>query len=651
MNRLPSNVMAVPRPKLRLVRNVLISIGLIFWLCQGTLAQTADPSPEEQSAGGDVATTGSDELVVPFPPDYSAVDENGVDMVSGRTRFRVQGLEIGGADMRIGHTLVSDTNGFNWLNPIVDNFSGGVGRILEFGSYSSCGSSSPFLAGLGGNFERFCLVDGQFQSVLENGSKLVDNQNGTWTYTNRDGSAFLISSAFTNPASEWGHLGLVIEGRFPDGKVLRIHRKKVTYFSSASGTNKTVNRIQSVTQSDGLQVKYLYAVNTTPSDSTVRGWKIPNGVIGINNAHEFCAPMADQCALSLPWPRANYIWSGSNRILTITDAGGRVTRYTHDEYSRVIGVKPPSSPSVDKFSYDYCPHLPGGTSECEVTICGGGGGNCESFTILDKVRGSIRNGAVFTYEFITGIGGGNLSVYESFHPLGARMEFISQANSGIVTNATDRFGRRMEFSLDRPNRLIETTEPDGAVISYEYDERGNIVSIRNGQVNDLQAPLLYRAAYPSACNNLVTCNKPIWSLDANGNRTDYSYGSVHGNLLSVTGPAVNGTRPQTRFTYVQRFAWVKNAKGGFVRASEPIWVPASKSFCKTGAASGSGCAVSGDEVRTTFEYGPDNGPSNLFLKGQVVTTGGQSLRTCFGYDRYGNRISETLPSAGRTSCP
>jgi len=648
MNELPNKAMFAARPKFRLAQIALISIGLAVWPCSGAFAQTADQPPEDQST--DEVTTSSTELNVPFPPDYSATDENGVDMVSGRTRFRLQGLAFGDESLGLEHTIISDINGFNWLNPFVDSFSGGVGRIFEFGTFSTCGPTFPFLAGFGGNFERFCRVDGQFESVLKNGSTLVDHQNGTWTYADRNGSTFLIDSAFTNLASDWGHLGLVVEARFPDGRVIRIHRKKVTYFSSASGTNRTVNRVQSVTQSNGLQIKYLYASNATPSDSTVRAWRIPNAVVGINNAQEFCAPMADQCSLSLPWPRSDYVWSGNNRVLTVTDAGGRVTRYTHDEHSRVIGVKPPSSASADRFSYDYCPHR-AGSFECQVMICGVGLGNCESFTIRDRVRGSIQNGAVFTYEYTTGIGGGNLAVYESFHPLGRKMEFISQANSGILTNATDRFGRRMRFSLDRPNRLIETTEPDGAQISYEYDGRGNILAIRNGPVNDSGAPFLYRAAYPSSCNNPMTCNKSIWTMDANGNRTDYSYGSVHGRLTNVTGPAVEGIRPQTRLTYVQRHAWIKNASGGLVRAPEPIWMLASESFCKTGAASGSGCAISGDEVRTTFEYGPDNGPNNLFLKGQVVTADGQSLRTCFGYDRYGNRISETLPNAGRTSCP
>jgi hypothetical protein len=63
------------------------------------------------------------------------------------------------------------------------------------------------------------------------------------------------------------------------------------------------------------------------------------------------------------------------------------------------------------------------------------------------------------------------------------------------------------------------------------------------------------------------------------------------------------------------------------------------------------CAIPGDETLTTYDYGPDSGPNNLWLRGVVVTAGGVSPRTCYAYDKWGNRISATSPRAGLTSCP
>ena len=85
-----------------------------------------------------------------------------------------------------------------------------------------------------------------------------------------------------------------------------------------------------------------------------------------------------------------------------------------------------------------------------------------------------------------------------------------------------------------------------------------------------------------------------------------------------------------------------------------MWLLASESFCRTSAATGnpaSPCATAGDEVLTSYDYGPNSGPNNLLLRGKVVTADGASRRTCFTYDGQGNPIAETRPRAGLTSCP
>jgi hypothetical protein len=125
-------------------------------------------------------------------------------------------------------------------------------------------------------------------------------------------------------------------------------------------------------------------------------------------------------------------------------------------------------------------------------------------------------------------------------------------------------------------------------------------------------------------------------------------------VLTETLPSVNGIRPQTRYSYLQRQAWVKSAGGGYVQTGQPVWLLASKSICKTGAAatSGVGCALgSSDEVITTYDYGPDSGPNNLLLRGMVQDAGRLNLRTCYGYDPRGNKISETKPRGAGATCP
>jgi hypothetical protein len=138
-------------------------------------------------------------------------------------------------------------------------------------------------------------------------------------------------------------------------------------------------------------------------------------------------------------------------------------------------------------------------------------------------------------------------------------------------------------------------------------------------------------------------------IDALGNQFEYTYAQAHGGILTETGPAVNGIRPQTRYAYAQRSAWIRNAAGSFV-AALPVWVLAQKSYCKTGAATSAGCSIPGDEVITSYDYGPNSGPNNLLLRGTVEDVGGLALRTCYQYDIYGNKISETAPRAGLGVC-
>jgi len=96
------------------------------------------------------------------------------------------------------------------------------------------------------------------------------------------------------------------------------------------------------------------------------------------------------------------------------------------------------------------------------------------------------------------------------------------------------------------------------------------------------------------CTSVVRriCNKPISTRDYNQTQpplasdplaqTDFTYDPAHGGVLTETGPAVNGIRPQTRHEYAQRSAWISNGSG-YVQAVPPIWVQTAISSCRTSA--------------------------------------------------------------------
>lgn len=156
------------------------------------------------------------------------------------------------------------------------------------------------------------------------------------------------------------------------------------------------------------------------------------------------------------------------------------------------------------------------------------------------------------------------------------------------------------------------------------------------------------------CTSPKTCAQPSVVTDANGHVTDRTFSAVHGGLLTATGPAVNGIRPQTRYEYDTRQARLSD--GG--PAGPPIWLLMRERSCRTTAASGPSCAGgAADEVITDYDYGPASGPNNLLLRGKTVTSIDSgvttTLRTCYGYDSLGRRISETQPNgtANLSACP
>ncbi|HEX9964469.1 MAG TPA: hypothetical protein VGB04_05745, partial [Allosphingosinicella sp.] len=237
-----------------------------------------------------------------------------------------------------------------------------------------------------------------------------------------------------------------------------------------------------------------------------------------------------------------------------------------------------------------------------------------------------------------------------------------QQTSGPV-ELTDPLGRTTTADFCDPVathcsvvRMQSSTDPEGIKTVYGYDGRGNISKAtrypRPGVLNpdgSTPAPTMVEAAYD--IQNPMAQTKPLWMKDANGNVTTWTWSNLHGGILTETGPAVDGIAPQKRHSYVQRFA---RTVGGSA-AGPAVWLLDRMSFCKAGNPSGAGCALgSADEVITAYDYGADDGSAtNLLLRGQAVTAGGLTLRTCYAYDSQGRKISETSPrgTAGLAACP
>jgi YD repeat-containing protein len=586
------------------------------------------------------------------PPEFSLKDENNVDLLSFTLNLDLTDLSIGSKEHPLTHTIFSGPVPNSWAGYVVrDSFS----AYLDSPYTDSCGGigTHPYWIVIVGNVSEYfsgCSPN-QTPSAGPTGSTLT----GT-SYTGRDGRVIVFLPL--PPVNGAPNYSSAQEILYPDGRVL-------TYGYCADGP--AVGMLCSVTRSDGLQLKYNY--------TTVSGYLASASVTSINNAYEYCNPTASACSLTLNWPTVTYSWSmpasGVGTILTVTDAAGRQTRYTQDGKGRTVGIKLPPSASADNITYAYCDSSSNWCSKFADQF---------DLRYQDFIQSVTRDGQ--TWSYIGDPGSATTSCGTAFHtatnPVGdfnkVSLTYCFASTSGCTLGYCGPGsgwpyapGLSPFIQLDRGDGTTFNTGNSGPALGgliknavkaernntqYTWDSRGNITQETLSPKPGSPLPQVTLSAnYDATCTNQFTCNKPNWVKDALGNQTDYKYDPAHGGLLKKTlPPDDNGIRPETRYTYTQRYAWVLNASGAYVQSAAPIWVLATESFCRTSAAS-PGCTPASDEVVKTYEYGPNSGPNNLFLRGVAVTADGATHRTCYGYDPYGNKISETAPAAGLASCP
>jgi YD repeat-containing protein len=256
------------------------------------------------------------------------------------------------------------------------------------------------------------------------------------------------------------------------------------------------------------------------------------------------------------------------------------------------------------------------------------------------IPGPDNTGPYTTSETVLG----PLSYYAS---IGGDLETRRLTGVGTTFNSVSQ-------TINSYRSISSITQTELNKFGMSYDARNNRTEVR--ETAKPSSPLAQRFSqqhFPATCASIKTCNQPDYVVDARSNRADFTYSTDHGGVLTATQPPdINGIRPQTRYEYVQRYARVLNSSGSYVAATAPIWLLARTRMCKTTSASGSSCAGgASDEVIVNYDYGPDSGANNLLLRGVVRTTTTDTLRTCYGYDANGNRISETQPKAALSSCP
>src|SRR3546814_14784049 len=124
--------------------------------------------------------------------------------------------------------------------------------------------------------------------------------------------------------------------------------------------------------------------------------------------------------------------------------------------------------------------------------------------------------------------------------------------------------------IRRPPRSTRTDTlfPDTTLFRSKGTEERHVAKSGSGL-----AAIVKTASYDATCSNPKKCNKPNYTIDERGNRTDYTYDATNGEVTRIQLPAATsgGTRPEIRYAYTQYYAPIRTSSGTLVNTGDPFY--------------------------------------------------------------------------------
>ncbi len=213
---------------------------------------------------------------------------------------------------------------------------------------------------------------------------------------------------------------------------------------------------------------------------------------------------------------SQYSYDANGNKLSETDANGNVTRFEYNAQNQLIKTIDALG-NVTTYAY--------GGSACPS--CGGGNG--EKLTSLIDANGNLTS---YTYDQL-----GRLE--KESDPKGNETAYAYDAK-GNLTSKTDANGNTINYSYDGNGRLIKKSYPDNTEESFTYDPKGNILSAVNNNIT-------YSFSYDAV-------GRMQSSTDSNGKVLRYSYDNTGRKTKtiypegSVVSYAYDGTGRQSSIT-------------------------------------------------------------------------------------------------------
>ncbi len=534
------------------------------------------------------------------PPVFPAIDENGVDVATGRFLHSQTELVIG----QPGAGALS--YGMSW-------------SYVNSGYITGTGATTTVV--IGSRVETFTGSGGSYVSNQQTGSSLTFNSSTQiFTFTTRDG----FTATFVRPPSYGSPVTMYLFGApayvaaqlmstlSPNGEKTQYGYEGSPLICDPSpefcAQIYQYVRLSEIYNNYGYRLAFEYP---GPPESVVP----PNRVTGINAAVENCT--GSNC--TQPWPSVSLTYDAQS--LSMTNSLGSTTTYTY------------SSHGISEVQFaDHPDH--------DINV---------GYDANGRVSSVDRGYGTWTYGYADASDERTTTVTA---PDSTTRAYVSTISTGRIKSVRNELLQITSFLYDSAGRQTRITSPEGNYTEVTYDERGNVTQTRQvSKTPGTPVDIVVSAEYPASCSNQKTCNKPTSTTDARGYRTDYTYDPTHGGVLMITAPAPtgaapvgSGARPETRFEYNQFQARYMFSSGAWTNGTA-VWLPTRQSSCSTAAPA---CIGTATEIVATFVYPSVATPNNLLPTSTTTAAGNSSVSatTAMTYTNWGDVQTVDGPLAG-----
>jgi RHS repeat-associated protein len=451
------------------------------------------------------------------------IDENGVDLLSGKFSAAVSGVGSGNLVYRP-----------SWLGPYDTSILNS--KIVI--------SGSDVFVSIAGKTVKFTQIGSAYVPESDNGYSLTKPTHNVYFFKNKAGDA---ASFEVDPANIAGNPAGTTSARLnaitfadPTSKALGFEYKMV------SSGGMVYQRVSLV--SDGANFGFGEGFNALKPAyvSDMPGHADFNKLASVKTfyqgpraTHQPCGGWESSCPSlnSREELSINTSTAGGVETISTTDKAGRVTAVTKGP-NGVTGIRNPGDAS-DGISVTY-----------------DGSGQVSSLTSY---------GVTFSYSF--GTSGANRTATVTL-PGGASKYYVMDPARRLLLSRRNEELETESYAYDGEDRIAQITYPEGNYTTFDYDARSNLVSTsRVPKAGSGDATLTTSQGFPTGCTNETpTCNQAIWSRDAKGTQTDYVNGLIDGPTYNdeIRYPAATagGDRLVVKKQYSQVFGRLWDDQSG-----------------------------------------------------------------------------------------